>query len=130
MTKTNRKWALAVAAAALMAVSAVSAHAWTSTRVQYLTFSGAVALPGVTLPAGTYMFEVVSPQGAGDIVGVSSRDGKRYFLAFTRDVVRPHALKPSRNVTFAEAPAGTPPPITAWYPSGKQRGHEFVYHAR
>jgi hypothetical protein len=30
-------------------------------------------------------------------------------------------------LTFAEAPAGTPPPVAAWYPNGDQMGHQFIY---
>jgi hypothetical protein len=32
-----------------------------SSSMTYLTFSGAVALPGVTLAAGTYMFDLRPP---------------------------------------------------------------------
>jgi hypothetical protein len=128
MTMVNRKWALAAVAGALMTVAAVSAaSAWGTSRVNYLTFSGTVALPGVILPAGTYLFEVVAPGANRDVVRVSSREGRHYFMAFTRRVERPRGLRTSTAVTFAEAPAGNPPPIAAWYPVGATRGHEFLY---
>ena len=39
----------------------------------YVTFSAPFALPGVSLPAGTYIFEVIAP-GSLDVVTVRSRD--------------------------------------------------------
>src|SRR6516164_3213044 len=79
-----------------------------------LTFSGPVALPGVVLPAGTYTFERPS-WNSPDIVRVVSRDRKRpYFMGYTRRVDRP-AGAADQFVTFGEAPAGAPPPITVWY---------------
>ena len=47
-------------------------------RTTHFTFSGTVQLPGVTLPAGTYTFEVANPDGGSDIVRVHeprSEDG-------------------------------------------------------
>src|SRR5919106_5628750 len=46
-------------------------------RTTHFTFSRAVQLPGVTLPAGTYTFAVANPQGSADIVKVTSRDGSK-----------------------------------------------------
>ena len=45
-------------------------------RTTYFTFSGPVRMPGVALPAGTYIFEVVNPDGGSDVVRVLSRDRK------------------------------------------------------
>jgi hypothetical protein len=121
------KWSLIAFGCVLAAISgapAVQAH---NPHRNYLTFSGAVALPGTTLPPGTYLFEVVVPGGAGDVVSVSSRNGQQYFLGFTREVPRPRALKASGTVAFGEARPGNPPPIAVWYPLGGSRGHQFVY---
>jgi hypothetical protein len=124
----NRKWVIAAVAAVAVAGAAVSGtYALGTPRLNYLTFSGTVALPGVTLPGGTYIFEVVVPGGAGDVVSVSNRDGRHIFLAFTRSVERPRALRASDSVKFGEAPAGTPPPIAVWYPVGGSKGHQFIY---
>jgi len=96
-------------------------------RTNYLTFSGPVALPGVTLQAGTYIFERVVDTEP-DIIVVRDRDrSKVYFMAFTQRAERPADMKPSAAVTFAEARPGTPVPITAWYPLDSRRGHRFVY---
>ena len=124
----NRRWVLAALAAALVTAAGASVpQAWGRSRLDYLTFSGAVALPGATLPAGTYIFEVIVPGGAGEVVRVSSRDGRGYFMGFTRTVERPRSVGATSAVRFGEAPAGTAPHITIWFPGGSSRGHQFIY---
>ena len=96
-------------------------------RTNYLTFSGPVALPGVTLQAGTYIFERVVDTEP-DIIVVRNRDrSKVYFMAFTQRAERPAGMKRTNAVTFGEARPGTPVPITAWYPIDSRSGHRFVY---
>lgn len=125
----KRKSVLAACGAAvLVLVVEASAQGWvTESRTTYLTFSGPVALPGVTLGAGTYIFERAAP-GVPHVVRVLRRDrSKVYFMAFTHLIERPARMRDGRSVTFEEAPAGTPPPIKAWYPLGETTGHEFIY---
>ena len=99
-------------------------------HTNYLTFSGPVALPGVTLGPGTYIFERVVDTEP-DIVVVRSHDrSKVYFLAFTERIERPADMSRDRSVTFGESRPGTAPPITAWYPINSLRGHLFVYRHR
>jgi hypothetical protein len=94
----------------------------------YLTFSGSVALPGVVLPAGSYIFEVANLDTGGNVVHVSSRNGRRIqYLGFTRRIERPRNLDRDTPVTFGEAAPGNPVPIRVWYPSGSTTGHEFTY---
>ena len=95
-----------------------------------LTFGGAVRLPGVTLIAGTYLFERVEPTNPDVIVVRSDDRSKVYYMAATRRADRPAGLDPARPVTFGEARRGEVPPITAWYPNGEQQGHAFVYPSR
>ena len=91
-----------------------------------LTFGGTVALPDVTLIAGTYAFERVFA-GAPDVIVVRGIDGRKvYFMATTQPSVRPAGMRPDEVVTFGEA-AGDPAPITAWYPRGAELGFGFVY---
>jgi hypothetical protein len=97
-------------------------------RTTYFTFSRSVQLPGVTLPAGTYIFEIANPDGGANAVVVRSRDrSKVYALKLTLGIYRPqsHDLKPA--IAFGETPAGTPPPVKAWYPQGETLGREFLY---
>jgi hypothetical protein len=98
-------------------------------HVNYLTFTAPFALPGVTLPAGTYTFEMAVP-GSYDVVRVLSRDRQHlYLIAFTKRVDRPRGLPANRQIVFAEASTGIAQPIKAWFPIGQSIGHEFVYPA-
>ena len=98
-------------------------------HVNYLTFSAPFALPGVTLPAGTYTFELAVP-GSYDVVRVMSRDRRQLYLtAFTKRVDRPRGLPANRQIVFQEAPAGVAMPIKTWFPIGQSIGHEFIYAA-
>jgi hypothetical protein len=99
-------------------------------RLTYLTFSGPVGLPGVTLPAGTYRFELADPNVSLNIVRVRSKAGSTiYFMGFTDRVERPDGLPAGPHISLGEVPRGTPAPITAWYPEGDKFGHLFRYRA-
>ena len=110
-------------------VAAASTNAWSDTsHTNYLTFSRAVALPGVELTAGTYIFETPSNAMSNSIVRVSSRDRRKVFLtAYTVDVQRPRGDNGKLLVQLGEAPAGAAPPIAAWFPIGEEVGHQFLY---
>jgi hypothetical protein len=124
---TNRKSVVAVGLAVLVAIGiATTVHGWTGQQ-NTLKFSGAVALPGVVLPAGSYRF-LVMEGGSGDIVRVTSDDGRQpYFMGFTRTVQRPHSHDSKRAIVLGERAAGTPPPIAIWFPTDGGNGHEFIY---
>ena len=97
-------------------------------HTNYLTFSAPFALPGVSLPAGTYVFDVLTD--SNNVVRVTSRDGSRtYLTAFTMTVQRPKGLPVTRQILFNEVPAGTTPSVKVWFPIGHAVGHEFVYQA-
>ena len=117
------------AAVVVIALSALSAGVFAVGRnTMYLTFSGPVSLPGVTLPAGTYTFERVDVPDRIDLVRVSSRNGSHVYLtAFTNIVQRPRNLKSSQAVTFREARPGAAPEIASWFPMGAAEGHQFKY---
>jgi hypothetical protein len=124
----NHKSVLAVGAAVVaVVVMAASAQAWTS-RINHVTFSGAISLPGVALPAGTYTFELAPPSGGLDVVRVTSRDARRVFYSgFTQIVMRPAGLGRDDIVTFGEARNGQAAPIDVWFPVGSATGHRFLY---
>ena len=97
-------------------------------RTTHFTFSRSVQLPGVTLPAGTYIFEIANPTGGSNAVVVRSRDrSKVYALKLTQGIYRQKSGDMKPAITFGETPAGTPPPVKAWYPQGETLGREFLY---
>jgi hypothetical protein len=109
-------------------VMTTSAQGWLNeSRTTYLTFSGPVGLPGVSLGAGTYIFERVSAT-TPDVIRVLSRDrSKLYYMAFTRSTERPAGLGADRHIVLDEVPRGTPVRIKAWFPVGERTGHAFIY---
>lgn len=118
----------ALGAATLTVFLAVPVHGTSTDRhTSRLTFSDTVALPHVTLPAGTYVFERVFA-GAPSVVIVRSLDGRNvHFMATTQPRVRPRGLPADQVVTFGEAGRNSPPAITAWYPRDAELGFGFVY---
>ncbi len=126
----NRKSVVTACGVAILGlVMTAPGNAWVDgTGMNRLTFSGPVALPGVTLRAGTYIFELADPTLRGEIVRVLSGDRSRVYLtAFTMRTERPAGMPADRLVSFGEAPAGVAPPITAWFPDGESTGHQFIY---
>ena len=97
-------------------------------RATHFTFSGPVRLPGVTLPAGTYLFEVANASSSGDVVLVRSHDrSKVHAFKITRTVYRTGSRDLKAAITFGETSAGNPPPVKAWYSEGESTGREFIY---
>lgn len=98
-----------------------------SLHTHHFRFDGAVALPGVTLPPGTYVFERAVATDP-DVVVVRDRARTRvYFLGSTDRVARPRDLGPRSAITLGEARPGAPPPIAAWYPPDTSLGNGFIY---
>ena len=111
-----------------IAAGAASVNATTATRLTYVTFNGPVALPGVTLAAGTYTFELADPIGASAVVAVRDRTRtKQYFMGFTQRIDRPGGLSREASVSFGEASRGRAKPIVAWYPPDSTTGMKFIY---
>ena len=129
----NRKSVVAACGAViavLVMTAAASGSAIFLTQANKMTFTGPVALPGVTLAGGTYIFEQLSPTSP-DVIRVWSKDrSKVYYQAFTVRVGRPAGMPEHRIMSFGEAANGAPAPITAWYPVHSSMGHRFVYDAR
>jgi hypothetical protein len=127
--RKSMKFLFAVVAAGLLTAATTYATTTTPfTRINYLTFSRPVSLPGVSLGAGAYVFEEGPGGVSRDIVLVRNREtGQPMFLGFTREVRRPQGMPMNVSVEFGEVAAGTPTPIMRWYPVGSENGHEFLY---
>jgi hypothetical protein len=92
----------------------------------YVTFSGPIALPGVTLPAGTYTFRTPSEMDKNIVQVMNRGETKSYYMGITRPVARPRAGT-QLLITVGEASARQVPPIQAWFPLGQNQGHAFIY---
>jgi hypothetical protein len=116
------------AAVIALGLAASASAIGTANRTAFLTFSGDVALPGVKLAAGTYVFELPEPMTSPTLVRVLSKDRHTvYLMAFTNIVDRPIGGDRNKVVTLGEARRGEAPPVVAWYPSDDSRGREFIY---
>lgn len=113
--------------ALLAALPLRTARADEYNKLTIFTFSGPVELPGVTLPAGTYEFKLMSSAADCNIVQVFNKDmTKLYATILTISDYRP---EPSDKtiVRFSETTAGAPEAIKAWFYPGDTYGQEFVY---
>jgi hypothetical protein len=125
----SRKSFVKLLAATVVTVAAShSIHAGvTENRTTFLTFNRPVALPGVSLGSGTYIFEMADPLGAYGVVRVLSRDRKIVYLtAFTDEVVRPDNAPRGQHVSFGESASDRPVPISIWW-SDDSVGRKFIY---
>ena len=111
----------------LVHVMASGADAFTSDKRTYFTFNQSVALPGVTLPAGTYMFRLADPDTSRRVIQVSDKNGTQsYALLLTMPAYRTDAAKDS-EIRFLETAAGAPRAINAWWYVGDNTGYQFIY---
>lgn len=127
-----RKSLLTAAAAAGLALSLNAAPSYaqdvfTVDKLTYLTFSGPVRMPGVTLPAGTYRFHLADDTVSRKVVQVMSRDRHTVYGMFnTVSDWRP-VVTSETTVTFKETRADAPPAVRSLFYAGEHQGYEFIY---
>jgi hypothetical protein len=115
---------LTLAAAALALALTVNLHA-SARATNTMTVHKAVALPGVVLAPGSYVFELLQT-GSGHVVRVSDANGNGRYLGLTIPATRGRADK-GATIVFGEAPAGEPQPVISWFPDGLSAGEQFLY---
>ena len=117
----------ACAVACVAGLSVATAFAQTPDKRTLFTFSGPVAMPGVTLPAGQYLFRLADPNTSGNVVQVLSADGKKpYGMFFSLRSERFEAA-PKPEVRFMETAKGMPAAIKTWWYPGETTGYEFIF---
>lgn len=110
-----------------MGVLATPARADECDKLTYFTFSAPVALPGVTLPAGTYRFSHPDCGDTEHIVRVSSQDGSEVYATLLAIPDERATASDKPSVIFGERPVGAPEAITAWFYPGETIGDELLY---
>jgi hypothetical protein len=115
-----------VGAFLLASLVALAATAATIDKRTTFTFNTPVAVPGVTLPAGSYLFRVADVD-THKVVQVLSGDGKiPYSMFFFVEAWRPTpAVDP--ELSFIETAADMPHAIRTWWHPGESIGYEFLY---
>jgi hypothetical protein len=114
----------AVACGALFS-TATMADVWN--KKTKLTFSGPVQVPGVTLPAGTYVFKLVYSSSNRNVVQVTNAsENKTYATIIAIPDYRINAT--SKTVMyFSERQSNAPMAVKSWFYPGDNFGHRFVY---
>jgi hypothetical protein len=101
--------------------------AQTDTRDRtFLTFSGPVEMPGVTLQGGTYVFKLADTPSR-NVVQVWDRDEKHMIGHWLFVQAERPQVSQDTVVMFKETAAGTTPAVQYWYYPGERTGKEFVY---
>jgi len=120
-----------IATAMVLAVLAVLAGrvAAQETNVSertFLTFSGAVELPKLTLQPGTYVFKLADTPSR-NVVQVWNQDEKEMLGQWLFVQAERPEVTGENVVMFRETAAGTTPAVQYWYFPGEKIGKEFIY---
>lgn len=106
---------------------ATAANAQPSDKRTTYTFSNSVELPGMTLPAGEYIFRLADPDSGRQVLQVLSGDQKKTFGMFFSMPIQAAEAPDKPQVRFMEATPGQPVPIRAVWYTGERTGREFIY---
>jgi hypothetical protein len=110
-----------------IAMFASAAQAQTEDKKTYFTFSGPIAVPGATLPAGRYLFRIADSTTGRRVIQVMSGDQKKSFAMMnTIPDTRREAAKDA-TVAFYETPKGTPAAVKSWWYPGERDGYQFIF---
>jgi hypothetical protein len=119
--------ATAIVLAVLVGMSArVAAQNTVPSERTFMTFSNTVEMPGVTLPAGTYVFRLADTP-TRNVVQVLSGDEKDILGQWTFVQAQRAQVTDDTVVMFRETPEGTMPAVQYWYYPGERIGKEFIY---
>ncbi|MBI4889693.1 MAG: hypothetical protein HY821_03645 [Acidobacteria bacterium] len=110
------------------------ANADASNKKSKITFSGPVQVPGphtgpgvITLPAGTYVFKLVSSSSNRNIVEVMNLQQNKVFATIL--AINDYRVNASSKTVmyFSERKAGSPVAVKSWFYPGDNYGQRFVY---
>lgn len=120
---------LATAVVAMLAPPVASAQGPTPDKRVFFTFSGSVAVPGVTLPAGKYLFRLPTSVASGErhVMQVLSADGRNSYAMFMGISANRTDYPAKPEVRFMETAAGQPAAVKTWWYPGDKAGYEFIY---
>ncbi len=120
---------LAAAMVAALTAGTASAQGVTGDKRVFFTFSGPVAVPGVTLPAGKYLFRLPTTVASGErhVMQVLSADGKNSYAMFFGISANRADYPTKPEIRFMETAAGTPAAVKTWWYPGDKAGYEFIY---
>jgi hypothetical protein len=97
------------------------------TKLTYLTFSAPVQVPGMTLPAGTYMFKLADPESGRRAIQIWDEKGTKLFTMLLTIPDEQPEPKDDPVVMFSERPTGAAPAVKSWFYPAERSGYEFIY---
>jgi len=106
---------------------ASAAQAQPEDKRTFFTFSGPIALPGTTLPAGRYIFRIVDTTSTRKVIQVLSDDGKKPFVMVNTIPDQRRDAPKDATVAFYETSRGTPAAVKTWWYPGETIGYHFIY---
>ena len=106
---------------------ATGARADEYTKQTFLTFSGPVQVPGMTLPAGTYMFKLADPDSGRRAIQIWDEKGTKLFTMLLTIPDEQPEPKDDPVVMFSERPSGAAPAVKSWFYPAERTGYEFIY---
>jgi hypothetical protein len=111
----------------LAAFIAPAVHADEWDKKTTLTFSDPVQVPGMTLPAGTYVFRLADTTADRAVVQIFNKNEDHIFTTLLA-IPNYRLITPEKTIiTFYEATSGQPQPVKAWFYPGDNFGRQFVY---
>jgi hypothetical protein len=118
---------LGAAAAVAVTAGALGAQGVPPDRATVVKVSGPVSLPGVTLPAGEYLFRLADSQATRNIVQIYDKDRTKIFATILAIPAQRTERSDDAVITFKETPSDRPPAVHYWYYAGETSGQEFAY---
>ncbi|MGA7294086.1 MAG: hypothetical protein WBW53_06460 [Terriglobales bacterium] len=92
-----------------------------------ITFSAPVRIPGQTLPAGTYWFQLTNTDNNLNLVQIYNGTFSHVYASLLTAPVLRGQSRSHTTLTFAEQPKNRPEALLAWYYPGDLTGHQFLY---
>ncbi len=127
MKDLGRMFLLVACLVCLSALLASTAKADPWDQKTIITFSKPVELPGISLPAGTYVFKMLNYVSYPDMVEVLTQDEQKVYGLFRTIPDYRVNTTTHTSITFEERAGNTPQAIKEWFFPDRHHGHEFVY---
>lgn len=125
--KLENAFLVAFSLAVLWTVTAVPGYADDWDKATKITVNQPFEIPGMVLPAGTYMVRLVDIASERHVVRFLSEDESKVYA--TLIAIPNYRLEPTdkTSITFYESEVGRPRALHEWFYPGHQSGVEFVY---
>ena len=122
--------AAVLGAALLLIALPTRAHADEFNKATYFTFDAPVGLPGITLPAGTYLFKLADPNDGRSVIDVCDQTDQTCYGVFDTIPVQESHSSDHPSIKFMERATNAPEAVAAWFYPGERTGWQFVYTPR